>query len=141
MSFEDDLSAVEEHVAEARRMVQRQKGLIVRLGAAGASTLDAQRIFGCWNRTFGDWRTIEISSRPILVARLMTSGRPLAEELREVYPDTVNKVVDLFVRITADEKALSALHQARPPGVMEHLLSAELHARDSIASLATRRRF
>jgi hypothetical protein len=85
--------------------------------------------FGCWNRTFGDWRTIEISSRPILVARLMTSGRPLAEELREVYPDTVNKVVDLFVRITADEKALSALHQARPPGVMEHLLSAELHAR------------
>jgi len=85
--------------------------------------------FGCWNRTFGDWRTIEISSRPILVARLMTSGRPLAEELREVYPDTVNKVVDLFVRITADEKALSALHQARSPGVMEHLLSAELHAR------------
>jgi hypothetical protein len=59
----------------------------------------------------------------------MTSGRPLAEELREVYPDTVNKVVDLFVRITADEKALSALHQARPPGVMEHLLSAERHAR------------
>jgi hypothetical protein len=31
------------HVAEARRMVQRQKGLIVRLGAAG-STLDAQKI-------------------------------------------------------------------------------------------------
>jgi hypothetical protein len=37
--------------------------------------------------------------------------------------------VDLFVRITADEKELSALHQARPPGVMEHLDSAELHAR------------
>ena len=59
----------------------------------------------------------------------MTSGRPLAEELREVYPGTVNKLVDLFVRITADEKELSALHQARPPGVMEHLDSAELHAR------------
>ena len=44
MSFEDDLSTVEELVAEARRMVQRQKGLIVRLGTAGASTLDAQRI-------------------------------------------------------------------------------------------------
>ena len=45
MSFEDDLSAVEEHVAEARRMVQRQKGLIVRLvKAIGVSTLDAQRI-------------------------------------------------------------------------------------------------
>ena len=45
------------------------------------------------------------------------------------FTEAVNKVVDLFVRITADEKALSALHQARPPGVMEHLLSAELHAR------------
>jgi hypothetical protein len=44
MSFEGDLSGVEEHVAEARRMVQRQKGLIVRLEAAGVSTLDAQRI-------------------------------------------------------------------------------------------------
>jgi hypothetical protein len=53
----------------------------------------------------------------------------LAEELCEVYADTVNKVVDLFVRITADEKELSALHQARPRGVMEHLVSAELHAR------------
>ena len=53
----------------------------------------------------------------------------LAEELREVYPDTVNKVVDMFVRITDNEKALSVLHQARPAGVMEHLLSAELQAR------------
>jgi hypothetical protein len=53
----------------------------------------------------------------------------LAEELCEVYPDTVDKLVDLFVRITADEKELSALLQARPPGVMEHLVSAELHAR------------
>ena len=44
MSFEDDLRRVEEHVAEARRFVQRQKGLIVRLKAAGADTLDAQRI-------------------------------------------------------------------------------------------------
>jgi hypothetical protein len=35
---------VKEHVAEARRMVHRQNGLIVRLGAAGVSTLDAQRI-------------------------------------------------------------------------------------------------
>jgi len=44
MSFEDDLRRVEEHVAEARRIVQRQKGLIVRLRAAGVSTLDAQRV-------------------------------------------------------------------------------------------------
>ena len=44
MSLEDDLRRVEEHVAEARRLVQRQKGLIVRLRAVGAKTLDAQRI-------------------------------------------------------------------------------------------------
>ena len=44
MSFEDDLRRVEEHVAEAQRMVHRQKGLVIRLRAAGLSTLDAQRI-------------------------------------------------------------------------------------------------
>ena len=44
MSFEDDLCCVEEHIAEARRLVQRQKGIIVWLRAAGANTLDAQRI-------------------------------------------------------------------------------------------------
>jgi hypothetical protein len=44
MSFEDELRRVEEHVAEARRMVHRQKGLIIRFGAAGVSTWDAQRI-------------------------------------------------------------------------------------------------
>ena len=44
MSFEDDLRRVDEHIAEARRIVQRQKGLIVRLREAGANTLDAQRI-------------------------------------------------------------------------------------------------
>ena len=44
MGFEDDLRRVEEHVAEARRIVQGQKGLIVRLRAAGVGTLDAQRI-------------------------------------------------------------------------------------------------
>ena len=31
MSFEDDLRRVEEHVAEARRFVQQQKGLTIRL--------------------------------------------------------------------------------------------------------------
>jgi hypothetical protein len=44
MSLEDDLRRVEEHVAEARRSVQRRKGLIVRSRAAGVNTLDAQRI-------------------------------------------------------------------------------------------------
>jgi hypothetical protein len=44
MGFEDDLRRIEEHVAEARRMVQRQKGLIIRLRAACVSTWEPQRI-------------------------------------------------------------------------------------------------
>ena len=44
MGFEDDLRRIDEHIAEARRMVQRQKGLIIRFRAAGVSTWDAQRI-------------------------------------------------------------------------------------------------
>jgi hypothetical protein len=44
MGFEDDLHRIDEHLAEARRMVQRQKGLKIRLRAAGVSTWDAQRI-------------------------------------------------------------------------------------------------
>ena len=44
MAHDDDLRRIEEHVAEARRMVHRQKGLIIRLRAAGMNTWDAQRI-------------------------------------------------------------------------------------------------
>jgi hypothetical protein len=44
MGFEDDLRRAEGHVAEARRLVHRQKGLIIHSGAAGVSTWDAQRI-------------------------------------------------------------------------------------------------
>jgi hypothetical protein len=44
VGFEEDLRRIEEHIAEARRIVQRQKGLIIRLRAANASTWDAQRI-------------------------------------------------------------------------------------------------
>ena len=44
MGFEDDLRRAEEHVAEARRLVYRQKGLIIRLSAAGSSAWGAQRI-------------------------------------------------------------------------------------------------
>ena len=44
MGSEDDLCRIDEHVAEAHRMVQRQKGLIIRFRAAGVSTWDAQRI-------------------------------------------------------------------------------------------------
>jgi hypothetical protein len=43
MGFEDDLRRIDEHIAEARSLVQRQKGLIIRL-RAGSSTWDAQRI-------------------------------------------------------------------------------------------------
>jgi hypothetical protein len=38
MGFEDDLHRIDEHLAEARRMVQRQKGL------RGRERMDAQRI-------------------------------------------------------------------------------------------------
>jgi hypothetical protein len=53
----------------------------------------------------------------------------LAEELGELYPDAIAKLMDLFVRITANDNALSELHQARPTGMAQHLLSAELRAR------------
>jgi hypothetical protein len=51
MAQEDDLCRVDEHVAEAHRMVHRQKGLIIRLGAAGVGTLMLTGYFGCWNPT------------------------------------------------------------------------------------------
>jgi hypothetical protein len=44
MADEDDLLRIEEHIADARRLVYRQKGLIVRLQAAGVATWDAQRV-------------------------------------------------------------------------------------------------
>jgi hypothetical protein len=44
MSFEEDFHRVEEHVAEARRFVQQQKGLISRWRATGVDTWDAQKI-------------------------------------------------------------------------------------------------
>jgi hypothetical protein len=44
MGFLDDVRRIEGHIAEARRLVHRQKGLVIRLRAAGVNTLDAQRI-------------------------------------------------------------------------------------------------
>jgi hypothetical protein len=43
MSFEDDLHRIDQHVAEARRLVQQQKGLITRLRAGGVNAWDAQK--------------------------------------------------------------------------------------------------
>ena len=60
---------------------------------------------------------------------LMRQRDALAEELSEVYPDAVAKLVDLFHRINGNDEELSRLHQARPPGVTLHLLSSELEAR------------
>jgi hypothetical protein len=44
MGSEDDLRRAEELVAEARRIVQQQKGRIIRLRAAGVDTWDAERV-------------------------------------------------------------------------------------------------
>ena len=43
MVSENDLRRAEELVAEGRRIVQQQKGFIVRLRAAGVDTLEAER--------------------------------------------------------------------------------------------------
>ena len=43
MDSENDLRRAEELVAEGRRIVQQQKGLIVRLRAAEVDTLEAER--------------------------------------------------------------------------------------------------
>jgi hypothetical protein len=50
MNSEDDLRRAEELVAEGRRIVQQQKGRILRLRAAGVDTRDAQRTLhlGSW---------------------------------------------------------------------------------------------
>ena len=43
MDSENDLRRAEELVAEGQRIVQQQKGLIVRLRAAGVDTWEAER--------------------------------------------------------------------------------------------------
>jgi predicted transcriptional regulator len=54
----------------------------------------------------------------------------LADELRTIYPELETKITDLFTRMAANDAELSRLHQARPGGVLLHLLGAELMARD-----------
>jgi hypothetical protein len=61
--------------------------------------------------------------------RLKGERDALAEELRVAYPDAATRIMDFFVRITANDEALSGLHRARPTGMKQHLLSAELYAR------------
>jgi hypothetical protein len=56
MGLGNDLRHIEEHIAESRRMVHRQKGLIIRVQAAGVISWDARKISGYWNPTCGDWK-------------------------------------------------------------------------------------
>jgi hypothetical protein len=61
MGSEDDLRRAEELVAEARRIVQQQKGRIIRLRAAGVGTWDAERtlhLFEANLRRFEEHRDI-----------------------------------------------------------------------------------
>ncbi len=56
---ENNLRRTEEHVAEARRLVLQQKGLITRIGAAGIDTSNAERILKVLERnlkTFEEYR-------------------------------------------------------------------------------------
>ena len=66
MGSEDDLRRAEELVAEARRIVQQQKGRIIRLRAAGVDTWDAERalrLFEANLRRFEEHRDILKSRR------------------------------------------------------------------------------
>ena len=59
MDSENDLRRAEELVAEGRRIVQQQKGLIVRLRAAGVDTWEAEgtlRLFEANLRRFEEHR-------------------------------------------------------------------------------------
>jgi hypothetical protein len=53
----------------------------------------------------------------------------LAAEFREVYTQFEAKVVDLLIRMAANNAEISNLHSARSSGVKLHLLEAELVAR------------
>jgi hypothetical protein len=53
----------------------------------------------------------------------------LAAEFREVYTEFEARVVDLLIRMTANNGQISNLHLARSSGVKLHLLDAELVAR------------
>ena len=61
MGFEDDLRRIDEHIAEARRLVQRQKGLVIRLRPDRARGM-RREYFGYWKRTSGDWKNTGTAS-------------------------------------------------------------------------------
>ena len=63
MVSENDLRRAEELVAEGRRIVQQQKGLIVRLRAAGVIHWRPKEHFACSKRTYGALRNSETFSK------------------------------------------------------------------------------
>jgi hypothetical protein len=62
-------------------------------------------------------------------AALKAKRDALAAEFRDVYTELETKVVDLLVRMAANDAEISNLHSARSSGVKLHLLEAELVAR------------
>jgi len=54
----------------------------------------------------------------------------LAAELRELYPDFVEQLADLYSRIDALDGAIARLHSAAPRGETRRLVGAEPQARD-----------
>ena len=73
MRFEDDLRRIDEHIAEARRLVQRQKGLIIRL-RAGSSTWDAQNTLATGSEPPAIGRTQGPPQRPGKLAAPFIDG-------------------------------------------------------------------
>jgi hypothetical protein len=61
MGSEDDLRRAEELVAEARRIVQQQKGRIIRLRTAGVDTWHAERVLHLFEANL---RRFEVFSKP-----------------------------------------------------------------------------
>jgi hypothetical protein len=75
MDSENDLRRAEELVAEGRRIVQQQKGLIVRLRAAGVDTWEAERtlrLFEANLRRFEEHRDPSQKQKVAIATRLQT---------------------------------------------------------------------
>jgi hypothetical protein len=91
MGFEDDLRRIDEHIAEARRLVQRQKGLMIRLRAAGVSTWDAQRIL---------W-LLESKSTAIGGAQRPAQGKRPCSGQRVTFITLVTRQASDIIRVSA----------------------------------------
>lgn len=86
MGSANDLRRAEELVAEGRRIVQQQKGLIVRLRAAGVDTLEAERTLRLFEANLGALRNTETLSKVERSYFPRTAVRVLHDETGVVYP-------------------------------------------------------